>query len=260
MRDFSARYDPGGRRISVSRDGQSCFVGCYYEYGMAAYSAMDGTELWRRRDLKAVQRVSAFPFEDLVFCGRKDSGHLLCGGSGRTIERSRGIKAVYTSPFSRHVLASAHALEVHSAFGTKIGKIERTTFAELDCCFSDSEILVTESGGSLRCFDLGSLALLWTHAPKAGSHFLRLCFSQALRCFVGVRWNYNDSRDPVKRLVHFERRAGTVLRDVPIGSPTDHGFCLAGSAVFTSDLQLISVETGKIMHEFRQPENGSHAT
>lgn len=257
-REFSVRYDNGGRRLSVSRDSQSCFVGCYNVHGLAAYSALDGSELWRRRDLKAVQRVDAFPFDDAVFCGREGAGHLLCAKTGQTIEKPRGVKTVYPSPFSKHVLVSARTLDVHSPFGTRIGKIERTTFAELDCCFSDSEILVTESGGSVRCFDLASLALLWAHTPKVGSHFLYLCFSQALRGFVGVRWHYQDSTDPVKRIVHFERRTGTVLRDIPLGSPAGHEFCLAGSMVFTSDFRVMSVETGKVMREFRHPQDDDH--
>lgn len=257
-RDFPVRYDSGGRRLALSRNSQSCFVGCYKVHGLAAYSALDGSELWRRRDLKAVQCVDAFPFDDVVFCGRKDSGHLLCAKTGRTIERPRGVETVYTSPFSRHVIASARTLEVHSPFGTKIGKIERTTFAVSDCCFSDSEILITESGGSVRCIDLDSLELLWTHKPKPSSHFVHLCFSQALRCFVGI-WFSNDSRDPV-RIVHFERGTGTVLRELPLSGPANQKFCLAGSMVFTQDSRLISVETGEVMREFGHPEDVGHST
>lgn len=257
-RQFPVRYDSGGRRLSVSRDSQSCFVGCYKVHGLASYSVLDGSELWRRRDLKAVQRVDAFPFDDAVFCGREGAGQLLCAKTGRTIEKPRGVRTVYPSPFSKHVLVSARTLDVHSPFGTRMGKIERTTFAELNCCFSDSEILVTECGGTVRCFDVASLALLWTHTPKAGSHFLDVCFNQSLRRFVGIRWHYQDSTDPVKRIVHFERRTGTVLRDIPLGTPADHEFCLAGSTVFTSDLHLLSVETGKVIHELGQPEDDDH--
>ena len=245
--------------LSLSRDSQTCFVGCYDVHGLAAYSTLDGSELWRRRDLKAVQRVDAFPFDDAVFCGREGAGHLLCAKTGQTIEKPRGIQTVYPSPFSKHVLVSARTLDVHSPFGTRIGKIRRTTFAELHCFFSHGEILVTESGGPVRCFDLASLELLWTHTPKVGSHFLRLCFSQALGCFVGVRWHYQDSSDPVKRIVYFERRTGTVLKDTPLGTPAGHEFCLAGSAVFTSDFRLMSVETAQVMHEFRHPKDDDHA-
>jgi hypothetical protein len=258
-RKFAVRYDFGGRRLALSRDHQSCFVGCYNVHGLAAYSALDGSELWRRKDLKAVQGVDAFPFDDAVFCGREGAGHVLCVKTGRTIEKPRGVKRLYPSPLSKHVLASARTLDLHSPFGTRIGKIERTTFAELDCCFSESEVLVTESGGAVRCFDLASLSLLWTHTPTAGSHFLRLCFSQAVGCFVGVRWHYKDSTDPVKRIVHFDPRTGTVLRDIPLGTPAGHQFCLAGSTIFTSDFRLLSVETGKLIREFRHRKDDDHA-
>lgn len=258
-RDFTVQYDPGGERLALSRNSLFCFVGCYKVHGLAAYSAQSGEELWRRRDLKAVQSVVAFPFDDVVFCGRQDlSGHLLCARTGKTIEKPRSVKEVYPSPFTTHVLVSAGTLDLHSPFGKRIGKIERTTFAVLDCCFSDSEILITESGGSVRCIDLDSLELLWTHKPKPSSHFVRLCFSQALRCFVGI-WFSNDSRDPV-RIVHFERGTGTVLREIPLSGPANQKFCLAGSMVFTQDCRLISIETGEVMREFGHPEDVGHST
>lgn len=253
--EFPVRFDSGGRRLSLSRDSQSCFVGCYDVHGLAAYSALDGSELWRRRDLKAVQCVDALPFKDAVYCGREGAGHLLCGKTGQTLEKPRGVKSVYPSPLSKHVLVSARSLDVHSPFGTRVGRIQRTTFAELDCCFSDREILVTESGGSVRCFDLPSLGLLWTHTPRVGSHFMRLCFSQSLGCFVGVCWRYKDRLDPVKRIVHFERRTGAVLREVSLGVPPGYEFCLAGSAVFTTDLRLVSVKTGEVLRDFRHPDH-----
>jgi len=259
--EFAVRYDFGGQRLALSRDDQCCFVGCYNVHGLAAYSAMDGSELWRRKDLKAVQSVDSFPFDDFVFCGREGVGHLLCTKTGQTIEKLRGVKAVYCSPFGRLVLISARSLEVHSPLGTRIGKITRTTFAELDCCFSDSEILVTESGGAVRCFDLASLELLWTYTlQEKGGHFLRLSFNQALGCFVGIHWHYKDSTAPAMRIVHFERRTGLVIREVPLGTTSRHTFCLAGSIIFTAELRLVSVETGKVIHEFRQHSNNDDHT
>jgi outer membrane protein assembly factor BamB len=207
-----------------------------------------------------VQRVDAFPFDDALFCGREGAGHLLlCAKTGHTIEKPREVKAVYPSPFSKHLLVSARTLDLHLPFGTRLGKIERTTFAELDCCFSDSEILITESGGAVRCFNLSPLALLWTHTPKAGSHFLNLCFSQSLSCFVGVRWHYKDSTNPGKHIIHLDPRSGTVLKELPVGTPGYHEFCLAGSHVFTSNFHLFNVETGKVMRGFGHPKTDDHA-
>jgi len=252
--EFAVRYDSGGRRLALSRDGQCCFVGCYKVHGIAAHSALDGAELWRRKDLKAVQRVDAFPFDEAVFCGREGAGHLLCAKTGRTIEKPRGVKSVYCSPFSKQVVVSARSLEVHSPFGTRIGRINRTTFAELDCCFSESEILITESGGDLRCFDLNSLELLWTHKfQHTGGHFVELGFSQALGCFVGMHWHYGDSTKPGMRIVHFECRTGLIIRELQLDTTSRHTFCLGGTAVFTEDLRLVSVETGSVIHEFIQP-------
>lgn len=249
--EFPVRFDAGGRRLALSRANEQCFVGCYNVYGLAAYSVSNGSELWRRKDLKAVQHITAFTFDDVVFCGREGASHLLCAKTGETLEKLSGVKHVYSSPFSTHTLVSAPKLEVHSPLGTVIGKIKRTTFADLDCCFSDSDVLVTESTGGVRCFDLSSLELMWTHTPKAGSHFLSLAFSKRLGCFVGIRWNYESRTANPKRIVLFERNTGTVIKELPFKSVAQHEFCLGGDAVLTSSFSLIRTETGEIIREFK---------
>ena len=250
LSEFYVHYDTGGARLALSRDALTAFVGCYKVHGLGAYEVSDGQELWRRKDLKAVQKVSALPFDDLVFCGREGPGHLLCSKTGRTVEKCKGVRAVYTSPFSKHVLLEAHSLEIHSQFGTRIGKIAPTTFAVLDCSFSDAELVVTESGGCVRCFDLGSLELLWQHTPRQGSHFLRLIFSQKLNRFVGIAWWYQKETTPPMEIVHLDRRTGQVLREIAIGSLAAGEFCLAGSMIFTLDFSLMDVKTGAIVREF----------
>ena len=250
-REFPVRFDFGGARLALSSDIRSCFVGCYSVYGLASYSIDTGVELWRRKDLKAVQNVSSFPFDDWVFCGREGAGHLLCAKTGETLEKTSGVKEVYPSPFSKFVMLSARSLEIHSSFGTLVGKIKRTTFAVLDCAFSSDEVLISEAGGNVRCFASNTAELLWTHVPPEKGHYLNLCFCKPLNCFVGIYYGNG------KRVVRFDRFTGRVLSTGNVlceafgGRPDRHQFCFEGSAIFTSDLQLLSVETGKVIRGFQ---------
>ncbi len=251
--EFPVRFDYGGRRLALGRDGRSCFVGCFNKYGIAAYSTLNGAELWRRKDLREVQRIAAFPFEDVVFCGTDKGGYLLCAHTGQTLAKGRDVEHVYSSPLSRHALASAETLELHAPYGTKIGNIKRATFAELDACFSEGEVLVTESTGGRRCFDVTTLEVLWKHTPRKDYHFEKLCYNRALGCFVGTCFNYEGSEpDDGARLVRFDCRTGSALADTHLDSDT-HEFCLAGGALFTSDLRLLSVETGEVLRSFAPP-------
>ena len=200
---FPIIYSGGLRRCSLSNDTRRCFVGCFQDHGLAAYSTRDGVEIWRRKDLQILNGVTAFTHEDVVFCMRDEEAFLLCARTGHTLDIIQGIGSIYISPFNRNVLVGARGLEIHSSFGKQIGTISRTTFAELDCAFSESEVLITESGGPVRCFDLNSAQLLWTHTPPEGSHFLNLCYSGPLNCFVGVWFYYKESNDHSHRIFHF---------------------------------------------------------
>jgi len=200
-----------------------------------------------------LQSVASFPFDDVVFCQRNDSeAFLLCSSTGRTLDVQHGIQHIYPSPFEKAVIASARRLELHSPFASPKGELARTTFAELDCAFSPSEVTISESGGPVRCFDLETLKLLWTHCPGEGTHFLRLCFSKPFDCFVGIRYHYEDETDPLLRIVRFERWTGRVIGSVEMGEPGLQEFCLEGTAVLTSGSDLVCVDTGKIIHRFTQ--------
>jgi len=247
---FPVLYSGGLRRSSLSQDAHLCFIGCFREHGLAAYSTQEGSEIWRRNDLDILNDVTAFTHDNIVSCRSNEELFLLCSQSGRTLDILHGIKSIYTSPFSKTLLVSARKLELHSEFGSLIGTIPRTTFAELDCAFSKSEVLISESGGPVRCFDLGSAQLLWTHTPPEGSHFLKLCYSQPLNCFTGVWWYYEgkESSDPMNQIFHFDSKTGAVLKEVHLDSDSRQAFGMAGTVLLSQELQVRSVETGKLLY------------
>ncbi len=260
LADFPVVYRSSLGRFSLSRDSGLCFLGCFEEHGLAAYSTQDGSELWRRNDLQALNAVVCFNHEDVVSCccGSTEL-FLLCAQTGRTLDIQHGIHRVHSSPFSKAVLLSARDLELHLPFGKRIGTIPRETFIELGCAFSNAELVITDAQGSVRCFDLQSLEPLWTHKPLAESRFVQLCYSQPLDCFVGVWWDYKDEKHPVDRLLHFARRTGNVTKEVRLDTDTRcdarYAFCLAGSVLLGANMRVVSAETGGLLYEFEQSKN-----
>jgi hypothetical protein len=257
LADFPVMYSGGPWRYALSRDAQLCFVGCFQEHGLAAYSTHDGSERWRRKDLQILNGVAPLDHEDVVSCTCNGNELiLLCAQTGRTLDIQHGIEYIYSSPFSRAMLLSARNLELHLPFGNRLGIIPRETFGELDCAFSESEIVITESGGSVRAFDLQSLKPLWTHKPPKGTHFMELCYSKPLNRFVGIRWNYKDGKDPIHRMFHFSPRTGDLMKEAPLGTDGRYKICLAGTVVFRATMQVTCVETGELLYEFEQ-SNGA---
>jgi hypothetical protein len=248
---FPVKYDFGGQRLAISQDNLRCFVGSYTAFGLASYSIDTGDEIWRRKDLKGVQYIQVLPFGDMVFCGRVKVGHLLDSNTGTTIEKPRGVKRIYPSPFNYDVMVSTCYLELHSPFGSRIDKIPRNSSQELDCCFSDTEVVISECGGPIRCFSLEPIKYLWGHNPPSGSHYLKVVFNQFTNCFEGLLFNYSDhSAPPINKVVHFERYSGSIQQTLPLNDVREYEFCLSGTRIFTSDRTLIDSSTGEIKLKF----------
>jgi hypothetical protein len=249
LRSFAVRYDFGGRRLAVSPDGSRCFVGCYDVEGMGAYLA-DGAEAWRRKDLKAIQQLEALPAENAVFCGRDGASHLLCAETGKTMDKPRGVKAVYARTAGPEVILAGPRFELHAPYGRCRWKASRSVdFREMDCAFSRGEVAIAEGRGPVRCFDLVAGTPLWSHQPPAESHFLSLTYREQTGCFVGL-WRSLRTKEPY-RLFHLSARTGTVERDVQLPeSVVDYCFCESGDVLFTQDLSLISTETAVCLYRF----------
>jgi len=248
--EFTARWDLGGTRLTLSRNEQFCLCGCYSTYGLGCYSIENGYEIWRRKDLKAIQHLVAFPQEDVVFCGREGAAHLVDAKTGNTLEKLRGMKAIYCSPFSNICLLGAQRLELHSPFGKRLTSIERSTFAVLDAAFSETEMVISESSGGVRCFDLATFKTTWTYSPPTGSHVLELEYSQELRRFLGIQWRYQDGQGGHK-LLHFDSETGAIIREYVLENDfVDCEFCHQGTMLFTSAFELLSTQDGRRILEF----------
>lgn len=251
VKSFPVKFDYGGERLAISQDNLICYVGSYTAFGLAAYFIDTGEEIWRRKDLKGVQHIQVLPCGDMVFCGRNQVGHLLDSNTGMTIEKPGGVKRIFPSPYKCDVMVSTRYLEFHSPFGSRIDKIPRNSFQELDCCFSDTEVVISECGGPIRCYSLEPIKYLWGHYPPSGCHYIKVVFNQITNCFGGLQFNYSDrSVPPINQVVQFERSSGRIQQILPLYNAREYGFCLSGTCIFTSDRTLIDISTGEIKQKF----------
>lgn len=245
---FPVRYERPGFRLALSWDDKTCCVGCYSTYGLAGYSALNGQEVWRRKDLKSVQSVTCSEQEDWVFCGRENgAAYLVKASTGETLEKLSGVKDAYPSAFDQSVLVAGRNLELHRPFGTKLASFKRTSKFLKDCTFSPSGFVVSEAD-TLRCFDLNTQELLWTYPLGEESFIPRLSYHEDLGCFVGIESH--------ERLSFFNARTGKVDRSVTPTRPPGMmaTFCLRGAALFTMSLCMYSTETGALLEDMATPE------
>jgi hypothetical protein len=124
--------------------------------------------MWRRKDLRGIQSLSAIPGSDVVFCGREQgSCPVVKGDTGATSSMPRGAKYVHPSPFGAFALVDKRAkdrpLELHQPLGNKLAEISCTGYGVRRVAFSATLLLLDKPKEPLRCFDLRSRQEQWSH-------------------------------------------------------------------------------------------------
>jgi len=243
---FAVRHDLAGE-VALSKDDRFGFVGCFEVYGLAAYCLKTGEEAWRRKDLRALGRVSVSEVQDLVYCGSEHGPvHLVEAETGKTLDKLRGVRGVFPSQFDDSVIVAGRALELHAPFGRKLATFKRINNYALPCAFSRSEFVLNEPD-CLRCYDLKTSEPLWSY-PIPGENVLRICFCESMNAFVAKKTN--------TLLLIFDARTGAGPREVLLSASTgmNYCFCRRGAEILAGNLQLLSTETGALLADLATPE------
>lgn len=257
LREFPVRWEPGWR-FSVCRDEVTCIVGAYECYGVAAYDLRDGQELWRRKDLRAIQVVNAFPKEDLVFCGREaKAAHLLDCRTGQSVRTFRGVTGVWASPYDGTCLVEARKIELHRPLGQKVAALPPLREDTISTAFSPDAVLISERKGALQCIETSSGACRWKYVPHPDRHVELTAFMEAQNVFVAVESRHYDAKPPAK-LLHLDVRNGTVMKEIILGSWCTAEFCLNASAIFDPSGMLVCTNTGQLLRTLAFPEWNPH--
>ena len=245
LRTFNSTLDFGGSRIAVSHDGSVLAIGAYQRHGIAAYRSADGSELWRRKDLKKVQRVVFSHAGDRIYCCFDESAcqklDALNGKSGQTL---RGVRDVWTSGFGPECLLECAENYVLRNEVSDVSVIPKASFAALNAAFSPISVCLSEAGGPVRAFSIETGMLLWRHDPPEGTHFLRLAYQKSNDQFVGVSWPFKNGVNC--SLCRFDRDTGDSYPVVDFPSARKCVFWRNGSRLITASGAVIDVDSGRI--------------
>lgn len=254
LREFPVRWEPGWR-LSVCRDGVTCIAGAYECYGVAAYDLRDGREIWRRKDLKAIQVVNAFPGEDAVFCGREaKAAHLLNCQTGESIRVFRGVTDIWASPHDSTYLVQtkAQGMELQRPLGSRVAPVAQLTGDTIAAAFSPDAVVVAERKGTLRCIETASGDCRWTHVPQQDRHVEHAAFLDGQNVFAVFDCRHYDNKPPV-RLLHLDAQSGALVREIVLGAWGNAEFCLNGTALFDSTGMLVSTTNGLLLRTLAFP-------
>jgi hypothetical protein len=240
---FPTILDFGGTRLAVTPDGKNCIAGAYRVEGIAAYSTVDGTETWRRKDLKKVQTLRVSLDGCRVYaCFDNRSCQVLNRESGKTNKTWSGVRDVWESPFEPVVLLEKRTLVLQTAEEEKLSSFTRESFAVPCVAFGLDCVCVSESTGALRCLDTQTGKERWRFW-ESGRHFLNLAFAEQTDAFFGVDWPYE--RGGLFRLLRFHPQSGESIVVTELGKTGEFEFCHRGTHLLSSDGSIIESATGR---------------
>lgn len=245
--EFETTLDFGGRRLAISPDGKHCAVGAYHVHGIALYSTNDGAELWRRKDLKKVQKIRASVDGQRLWCGFEGkSFQPLNMGTGRSKPSMRGVKDIFESVYDDVMIVDRKRRDFKLVNGDdkQIATLPRTTFAALDFAFAPQQIAVSESGGAISCYDINGGQRLWKHDPGNGVHALDLAYNEITGTFAAITWPYQQGGQ--HQLVSLHAETGEPESTFPIDGAHEFAFCSKGSTLISSDGKLRSTANGEV--------------
>ncbi len=231
-------FDAGGKRLALSDEMGALLAAAYHTYGLASYCCRTGRELWRRKDLKKVQRISLSADGITAYCGREDAPLAAVDlRTGETTYTVRGARGLYESRFDLLRFVDTTKPYLSRSDGGQNLPINRLSFAFLDVCFGPGLLVLSESGGPVRCFDTATGLERWRYEPMAERHVLHLGYQTSVPYVLGVEWPYVEGGS--KRLIRWSPTDGTLVDTMILGRPADCCFGLDGEVVVLSDGRII---------------------
>ncbi|MBI2909207.1 MAG: hypothetical protein HYX92_16300 [Chloroflexi bacterium] len=251
--EFDTILDSGDRRLAFSEANSLCLAAAYYRHGLACYDTRDGSLRWQRKDVKKVQQLVLSPDQHLVYCCREEGAcqvvTLTEGGTARAI---RGVREIWVARSGDLQFHCADGLRVVVSSGVVKFRFEPETFAVLSADFSKDFLAVSESGGSVRIFDLGSGDLVYRYAPPQGEHILKIAAGPDRRVFYCVQWPYSHGGPKV--LLRVDPKEPEPQQIAVIPRAPEIAFCRNGSQLLTSEGDLLDCRSGEIVMRFDFPQ------
>jgi WD40 repeat protein len=242
---FETTIDFGGKRLAISRNGGHCGVGAYDDYGIALYKTSDGTEVWRRKDLKKVQGIRLSNDDRQLMCGFADKPYEFLGlTSGQSERTLYDVEDAWQSNYDDAFFIRGRSCLITDSEFNQVATVRRTSFGILGCAFAPGKICTSEPRTLVRCYDLQSGQKQWRYDPGNGNHAVQLTYIESDQLFAAVILPYKSGGD--RLLVTLREDNGEVVKVTTIGNVRYYAFCSRGSILLTSDGKIRSTVTGEV--------------
>jgi hypothetical protein len=240
---FHTTFDFGGQRLALSDEVDGVLAGAYHIHGTALYSASTGREVWRRKDLRKVQRITLSRDGSAAYCGIEDSPLVEIDlRTGETRRKVRAARSLNDSPYDNVCFLDGSPPQLVDETGLRRFIVDRTTFGFLDVAFAPGLLCLSESGGPVRCIDLATGEEQWRYEPPLGSHVLCLGYRAEAPGFLGVEWPFE--KGGAKRLLQVSLD-GSILGTHNLREPRDCCFALAGPVVVTTEVTSLTQQQAR---------------
>ena len=222
-------------------------MGAYQRYGVSVYGSSKGELLWRRTDLKKVQKLKFGRRRNAVLAGIDQRAfRIVDARSGSDLETLRGIETVWESPFGSHLFKerrSGNHIVSDSDDPKKNINIERTSFGVLDACFTPEHIAVSEAGAATSLYTVRDGRPVWKYSER-GNHNTRLAYCNRTREIVGINWRLKNGDQTI---IAFDLGTGRITRRIPREDLAIASFALKGSCVVTWHGNVVDVSSGEVI-------------
>ena len=201
-----------GPRLALSANGDRCFAASWSSGsrgGVAAYNSFTGDRLWHRSGLRETQKLRLSASGESIWCVA-DSGdaRLLSVSDGEELCRLTGVRSIIEIDGLR--LIESRTGVILSRAGRNVSLTEHSI---LSAAHSESEVVISEFGAQLRCFDKDGVEL-WAVDPGEGAHFTKVFFSKTMDLFYAVLKHYNGGSD----LYAIDQQSGDAVKIADTGS------------------------------------------
>ena len=263
LSEFDTPMGCGQGMLAITPDGHSVIAGQYEAKGTGRYDAESGDALWVRRDLKRLGSISIAPDGKHAYLGMAEgSGRIIDLASGETLEKLRGIREMYTSPFGDAVVLAGQGQRIiRPDDGQTIAKLKRDDI--FGCGFAPGLVFIS----GLRAFEPNDptpwIHMRWCIDLESGQEIWRHEWTNPVSTFEG---GY-DEREKVflvreeksgggpQTLARLETKTGRVLDRVPL--PTNAweiGICSKGAELICPDGIVLDTRSGKTLRKLDFPD------
>ncbi len=253
LAQLETNLDFGGVRLALSMKNVSCLTASYERDGLACYDILKGSLCWQREDLQKIQKIVLSANERYLYCCFDENPcQVVDVITGQTCNEFRGANRIWVSHFGELTLQEGQHLRVIDLAGEERFSVSPDSFAVLDADFSRDHLCLSESGESVRIFELESGAEVWRYSPPENQHVLKVASSNGDSIFHGIQWNYETGGPETLLRFCLDNEEPEFIRE--LDSAWEVEFCRKGTKFLTSAGELIECQTGDTAMKFEFPQ------